>query len=281
MNMKKWVPGYSNNPASVYIDLLTNPIINRYPIGTAGWDSPETLPIDWAAMKDWYLFCEGIGYTCNGIVNSTSTVREELEKIANTGRATSILRDGLYGVSIDRVKMPVQLFTPRNTRDFSAQRSYNEPFDGVRIKFTDKNIGYQASEAVVFPQGSDQKKKFDEVSVSYITDTTNAKRYGGYYYNTKSVRQESFTFSTDFEYLVCTAGDRIKFQHDVPLVGIAASRISSLLLSGGSIIGIMIDEYVTLEAGKDYSVLIRAKDSTGTFVLREPLKVVAAPDIPY
>lgn len=275
----KWVLGYSSNPAAIMVDLLTNEITNRYPIGTDAWDSPETIPIDWDAMAEWYEFCDDIGYTCNGVVTSMSTVKEELGKIATTGRASFVIKDGLYSVVIDKEKLPVQLFTPRNSHDFTAQRNFSEPFDGIRIKFTNKDIGYQSDETTVYPNGSAQRK-FDEATLDYVTDTANAKRFGQYYYNVKTLRQEAFTFTTDFEYIVCTAGDRIKLQHDVPLIGLAAARVSSTIISGSSITGILIDEYVTVEAGKTYAVEIRTKTIDGDFTILPPIQLNTS-GLPY
>jgi hypothetical protein len=269
----KWVVGYSSNPASVFVDVLTNPIINRYPVGTNGWANPETLPIDWTVMAEWYNFCETIGYTCNGVVTSTTTTKDELEKIATTGRATLVLKDNLYGVYIDKEKLPVQLFTPRNSYDFTAKRTYFEPFDGVRVKYVDKDIGYQSNEAIVQPEASTSNNKFDEISLTYITDRANASRFGNYYYNIKTLRQETFTFSTDFEYIVCTTGDRIKLQHDVPLIGLASARIKSKLLSGSNLTGVLLDEFVTMEPDTDYGIEVRTKDASGIFTIIGPLAV--------
>lgn len=265
----KWVPGYSSNPAAIMVDLLTNNIINRYPLGTNGWANPESIPIDWDAMAEWYEFCDDIGYTCNGVVTSMSTVKEELEKIAATGRATFVIRDGLYSVVIDKPKTAVQLFTPRNSYDFASQRQFNEPFDGIRVKFTNKDIGYQSDEKTVFPDGT-IPHKFDEATLTYITDERNARRFGEYYYNVKTLRQEMFTFTTDFEYLVCTVGDRIRLQHDVPLIGLASARIASLALGAGKIIGVLLDEYVTVEAGVQYGIQVRTKLPDGSFTIRGP-----------
>lgn len=266
---EKWVPGYSSNPAAIMVDLLTNSITNRYPLGTNGWTKPETIPIDWDAMADWYEFCEEIGYTCNGVVTSMSTVKDELEKIATTGRATFVIRDGLYSVVVDKPKTAVQLFTPRNSYDFTSQRSFNEPFDGIRVKFTNKDIGYQSDEKTVFPDGT-TPHKFDEATLTYITDERNARRFGEYYYNVKTLRQEMFTFTTDFEYLVCTVGDRIRLQHDVPLVGLASARIASLMLGSGAITDVLLDGYVTVEEGVQHGIQIRTKLPDGSFTIRGP-----------
>ena len=273
----KWVPGYSSNPAAIMVDLLTNSVINRYPLGTNGWTKPENIQIDWDAMAEWYEFCDDIrddsgddiGYTCNGVVTSMSTVKEELEKIASTGRATFVIRDGLYSVVIDKPKTAVQLFTPRNSHDFASQRQFNEPFDGIRVKFINKDVGYQSDEKTVFPDGT-TPQKFDEATLTYITDERNARRFGEYYYNVKTLRQEMFTFTTDFEYLVCTVGDRIRLQHDVPLIGLASARIASLILGAGQITGVLLDEQVTVEEGVQCGIQVRTKLPDGRFTIRGP-----------
>lgn len=254
MQHEKWFPGFSSNPASVFVSLFTNEITNRYPIGSAsGWADAEKFPFDWETIGEWYTFCETEGHTCNGVVGSMSTIRTEIDKVCATGRAAFTIRDGLYTVIIDKPKTAVQLFSPRNTSDFSATRGYPEPFDGLRMKFTDKAIGYEATELIVAPPGS-LRKKFDEMEVPYITDAANAQKLGEYYYKVKTLRQEVYTFSTDFEYLVCTAGDRVLFQHDVPLIGLASARIVNVIIGVGGITGLLLDEYVSLPVTSPASV---------------------------
>ena len=261
-----WVPAYSNNPAAIFLDILINPSLNRYPIATGDiWNNLSSIPVDWDELNAWYTFCETNGFTCNGVLSSESTVKEQLEKVAITGRATFTMKDGLYTINVDMPKVPVQLFTPRNTHSFSAKRTFYDIPDGVRVKFVNKDVGYQQDETIIeYPDSAQQE--YDELSLEYITDTTNAKNYGRYYLNVKNARQESFTFSTDFEYMVCTAGDRIKFQHDVPLFGMSAGRVSSTIVSGGVITGIVLDESVTMTVGDTYGIELRLEDA-GDFSL--------------
>lgn len=265
----RWVPAYSNNPAAVFVDTLLNPIRNRYPlIRNVDWTNTTNVPIDWDMIEDWYIYCEDNGFTCNGVLSESSTVKDELEKIALTGRANFTMKDGLYSVNIDRIQAtPVQLFTPRNTHSFSASRTFLDRPDGVRVKFTNEDIGYQADEVRIDFADSDQTT-YDELSLVYITTATQAMTYAKYYLNVIEARQESFTFSTDFEYLVCTAGDRIKFQHDVPLYGMLGARVSSVLEAGGEIVGIVIDETADMKMGESYAIELRVPAGDGTFQLK-------------
>ena len=85
-------------------------------------------------------------------------------------------------------------------------------------------------------------------------------------YNVLQLRQEVYTFSVDFEHLVCTAGDHIKLQHDVPLIGQASGRVTQKIVQSGQLAGIYLDESVTFDDGTTYGVLIR-KPQGGAFTL--------------
>jgi hypothetical protein len=259
-----WVPSFTDNPASVFVDTLLNPVRNRYPIYTGDvWNNLASVPIDWPAIVEWYTYCETEGFGCNGVLSESTTVKDELDKIVYTGRASFTIKDGKYSVVIDRERdIPVQLFTPRNTHGFSATRTFVERPDGVRVQFTNKDAGYQSDELRVDFADS-AYNTYDELSLTYITDSVQALNYAKYYLNVQNVRQETFTFSTDFEYLVCTAGDRIKFQHDVPLFGMLAARVSAVEISGGYIASIIVDETVDMEAGFSYAIDIRVRNETG------------------
>lgn len=259
-----WVPAYSNNPAAVFVDILLNPVRNRFPIvNNVDWNNLSNVPIDWAKIEEWYEYCEQEGFSCNGVLSDSSTVKDELEKVAITGRASFTMKDGKYSVIIDQPQAtPVQLFTPRNSHSFSANRVFLDCPDGVRVKFTNKDAGYQPDEIRI--DFSDSTfNVYDEMQLTYITDARQAQAYAKYYLNAQTARQESFTFSTDFEYLVCTAGDRIKFQHDVPLLGMLATRVVATQESGGEILGLVVDESVDMEYGKTYAIDIRVQGTLG------------------
>lgn len=254
---KQWVPGYSSNPAAAYLNILTNENLNRYPIGTNGWESPETLPIGWERVKEWFLFCEDHGYFCDGVVSDSTTVREEVSKICVAGRAAPIIIDGLYSVNIDEPKPPVQLFTPRNSWGFTASREYLRDLDGLKMKYVSKDKGYQEAVVVVDKDGS-KHRTYEEVMLDYVTDHNHAEKHAHYLYNSLQYRQEIFTFSADFEQLICTVGDRIKLQHDVPLVGQASARVVGHINTGTQDFGLKLDEYVTFDDDADYGIVVRA-----------------------
>ena len=286
--LEEWVPAYSNNPAAIFIDVLLNSVRNRYPLVTSvDWDDLTNIPIDWSTMVDWYNYCELEGFSCNGVIASSTIVKEELAKVALTGRATFTVRDGLYTVIIDREQpTPVQLFTPRNTSNFTASRAFFTKPDGVRVKFVNETIGYQSDEAIINYIGSDENT-YDELSLDYITSPSQAEAYGRYYLNVKNVRQETFTFTTDFEYLVCSAGSRIKFQHDIPLLGIVSARVTAIAVVGGEIAAITIDENIEMAAGSTYVIELRVENDGEFEILTIPVStggtselLVLEPDSP-
>ncbi len=61
--------------------------------------------------------------------------------------------------------VPVQMFTPRNSRDFSSNRSYLDPPHALKIAYVDGNNDWSTQEVLVYTDGFnvDNATKFDEL----------------------------------------------------------------------------------------------------------------------
>ena len=67
----------------------------------------------------------------------------------------------------------------------------------------------------------------------------------------------------DFEHIVCRRGSKVRVTHDVPMWGLGSGRVKSFILNEieTQIEYIVLDEYVTMEAGKSY--VLRFRRSNG------------------
>jgi hypothetical protein len=66
-----------------------------------------------------------------------------------------------------------------------------------------------------------------------------------------------YSLYQDFEHLVCRRGDKVRVSHDIPLWGSGWGRVKSLVTDGGNITHVVLDELVTMEAGKSYACRFR------------------------
>lgn len=252
-----WTARATSNPASLFLWLLRGPM-NPKP-------APDAM-IDWAALEAWHTWCADNGFECNAYVQQGEPLKSLLNKVAVTGRASPSLRDGKYTVVRDIEKtVPIQHFTPRNSRNFSGKKAFYPIPDVVNLTFVNAEVGYQSDTRPVYNDGFDaaSAETAENIDVWGITDPDQIWRHGRYLIASKKLRPEVYTLETDVENIVCTRGDLVRVSHDVPLFGIAAGRIKAVALDvGGNATSIVVDEALAMEAGKNYGVRIRRSDGS-------------------
>lgn len=253
-NGSAWTTATSvtSNPAAIYRYVLTG-APNKKPVSAAN--------INDAALGDWYEFCETNGFAFDQVIDFQLSVRDLLQDIANAGKASPAYVDDKWTVVIERPRTTVvQHFTPRNTRNFSGRILYNEIPDALRIRFFNKDADYREDERVVYDDGFNEANAttFQVIDLPGQTDAANVYKLGRHYIASARLRPEVFTFEVDIEHLVALRGDLCRLTHDVPGIGQISGRVVSVASNT-----IVLDEPVTREAGKVYTLRVRETD-TGT-----------------
>jgi hypothetical protein len=258
-----WSVRKTRNPAAMFLYILQDSKINKKPV-------PDSR-IDWAALEDWYEFCETKGFECNVQVTGNVTVEKLLSQICSTSRASWAIIDNQYTVDVDKPKNTiVQYFTPRNSRGFVGNKSFADKPVNLRMKFIDAGPGYVESERIVNYDVSTGNVGYDselsgltqDVNLFGVTSGEQAAKIGAYQLATIYLRPEVYTFSVDIEYLICTRGDRVQINHQVPLFGLANGRINSVTDNGTDTTGFVSDGQIKYEDGKSYGITIRKQDGT-------------------
>jgi hypothetical protein len=260
-----WSAGYTKNPASAFLYMLTNDYV-----------SPRTVSddmIDWTSLEEWYTFCDtfelGVddGYEFNAYIISDIKRREVLSSICEAGRAFWVFSDGKYRVVIDKERTNVvQLFTPRNSWGFSASKNFADPPTVINSKFINADNGYTEETRKVYYNNVVDTSNQIELSTFGVTKETQVWSLSQYKHKVFRLRPQSFTFSADIEAIVCTLGDRIQLQQDTALLGLGSGRVIDVKTSGASTTGFFTDEFLTFEVGKTYAVRIRLAD--GSFLTK-------------
>jgi sulfur carrier protein ThiS len=271
-----WIVRATQNPASLFRHVLQGNGISE-PLADAR--------IDLDCLQDWHDFCVAKGFKFNMVRDFTSSVWETLADVANAGRAAPTQIDGKWGVVIDQVQAyAVSYVTPRNSFGFKASKFFLNVPHGWRIRFSNEDQGYAADERRVYRDGySDvNATKFESLELPGITDPDQVFKLGRFRLAQALNQPERWTFNQDMEFLTYKRGSRINISHDVLLVGLGQGRIVGVVggvgealrnedgtiitnedgtpvcpESEGIITGIILDEEVTMEAGKDYGVIIR------------------------
>ena len=147
---------YSNNPAYILLDLLTNP---RYGAGyrTYTIDGEEHIQagirmqdIDLASFKNAARYCNDHGITFNGYINRDADALELFRGVAATFQAQLIYAGGFITVVVDK-----EVTDTSNIRLYSAANTIGSDEDGA----ASSHFSYE---------GSSRRSRSTAVQVSYI-----------------------------------------------------------------------------------------------------------------
>ena len=135
----------------------------------------------------------------------------------------------------------------------------------MAIGFVDKEAGYAENELSIYNTKSGNKENepntSQDVSLWGVTDSEQARRLGMYKFAVTKNRPIVHKFSCDFEYLLCSKGDWIKYAGDIALAGLKQGRIAEVIYDNGNVTGFVADEVLPMEAGKSYAVRIRKNNA--------------------
>lgn len=259
-----WVERVSSNPASLYRYVLQGPA-NAKPLPDA--------KIDLEQLEAWHALCAEKGYTYNRIIDYETSVDAILRDIAAAGAASPDIIDGKRTVVIDCEKPDIaQVITPRNSWGYSGQMVYPDMPHAFRVQFRNAAKGYAMDERKVYDDGYSESgeipgtvaaTKFEVLELLSCTSADLAFKHGRRHIASARLRPETHSFMLDVENLVAVRGNRIKFAHDAPIIGIGDGRIKSVTLDGSSpqmITGFTIDDTVTIPDTSEYYVRIRLSD---------------------
>lgn len=269
-NGSTWEKQVTANPAWVFADLMTGQI-NKRAVAKSRLHLPSL--IEWAAFAtvvpesspsiDYIL----PRFQTNFVLDYAATVQSVVNQVTAAAQASLNIIDGKYGVLIDKLKtVPIQIFTPRNSKDFSSTKIFSKKPHALKVKYIDPKLEWQVSECIVYDEGYNDvtATEFEEVTSFGVTNFEQAFRFGRYMLAQNRLRQETITLVVDFEHLVCTRGDYVQIVQDPMLVGGSAARVKAV--NGTEI---QIDEGIETSGLLDYGYTYRssATGAIGTATL--------------
>lgn len=222
--------------------------------------------IDWLSFEKLYNWCQTHNYECNYYLTESQTISQLLSNIATCSRSEIFRLNGKITVVQDIERdSPVQLFTPRNSKNYTETLLKTEIPDCLILKFVNKDSGFAEDEVNVYNTISGNKETepeiTQEVNLWGITSSEQARKVGLYDLAVFRARSVVHTFQVDFEYMLCTKGDWIKYAGDIALAGLKQGRIQKLLFDNSNkIVGFVSDELLPMEQANNYAVRIRKND---------------------
>ncbi len=259
-NGDEWVEQKTSNPAAMFRHVLQ---------GAANARPLDDMRLDLSKIEEWHENCALKNREFNSVIDYNVSVREVLQDIAATGRASPSLIDGKWAIVEDKTQnVPIQHFTPRNTFGFKGERAFGDLPHGLRVRFINSDKGWLQDERLVFDLDytDETASKYETLEMIGVTDPDQIWRDGKYHMATARLRPERYNFYTDVEHIVCTRGDLIRFTHDVPMFGLMSARVKSFNLDGDNITDVTFDTTMPMEANKNYSVRFRKSDGASIVV---------------
>jgi hypothetical protein len=247
-----WIERATNNPASL-IRLVQQGAGNARPLADSR--------IDLEGLEEFHDHCRINGLGFNQVRDFRASVWDTMADIASTGFASPAIRDGKWGVVVDRPRTTVaQHFTPRNSWGMEVEHAFVERPHGWRVRFVNEDADWRQDERIVYDDGYSEANanKFEGLEAPGVTDPDQIWKVGRRTIAAGRLRPARYNFSADVEHLVCTRGDRIKATHDVIGVGLASARLKDVVLDEDGLgVSLVLDEVVTMEPGKSYGLSIR------------------------
>lgn len=234
--------------------------------------------IDLEAFRAWAT--EEPHWTCDYVVDTATQLGEVLDIIAAAGRAKRTLTDLKWSVIRDNAAGPVrQVFTPRNSWGFRAEHRFPREIHGFRVKARSERLEWQEDEIFVLADGftrqtATELETLDLPGVVVTADDEdegNVYRLGRYHLAAALNRPATYTLQVGWEHLRVTRGDKVRFVHDVPKVGVGQARIKAIAEDGsGYVASITLDEVFDFDQAA-FRMLVRNVGGNQTFTALSPV----------
>ncbi|HXF88149.1 MAG TPA: hypothetical protein VNK48_07350 [Xanthobacteraceae bacterium] len=229
----------TSNPAAHLRDLLA---------GNLGATPLPTELIDDDSLLAWRTHCIANGYEVNAVVEG-KTYLDVANLICGAGYAR-LLHSERWGVTIDRdrsAEPPVQIFTPRNMRDFAWTRAFTKPLSGIRAAFRNRELNYEQDEIIVYadPLNPDANN-LEQINYDGLTDAAAVEARARFDLAQAKHRLTFYRGTAGIESIVCRRGDLVGVQHDVLAVQAGFARIKEIIVADNMVTGLRLDGTIPL-----------------------------------
>lgn len=223
-------------------------------------------------LADFHDWCRERGFTYNRYHDSESSVFDAADAICAVARSSRNPRDGVWSVVTDRPQdLPVAAFSPRNLREFTWRKNFEEePPHALRVLFDNEEQGWRRDERFVYRGGftRDTATLIRDLELPGVTNADQAYRMGAFHLAQFTHRSEVFSWVSPMASFRVERGDRIEVQHDAVSIGLGSGRVKSAGDDGqGNIIALTFDAVFEIGADRTYGLHLWLNDDRH-FVLR-------------
>lgn len=265
----QWLFAWSDNPAWVMYDILTQPVTNDTGTAVLRYDAYRPENIDTAAFVRLANFCnelvpDGFGgtekrFTFNGVFDGEKSVWESALTVGSMCRAVPFFLGTKVTLAIDAPTEATQLFTVGNIGIDSFEETFlpmEERAAEITIDYTDRDNRYERTTLSVIHNDLNSIANKTGLQPFGITKRSEAWRCGMYQLANNLYIKRTASLRVHIDALASTLGDVALVQHDVPRWGYGGR------LSAATLTEITLDKEVQIEPGKTYALMLRLADDT-------------------
>lgn len=260
---------YSNNPAWVLYDLMTN---NRYGLG----ESINANQIDKFAFYEIAQYCDelvddGFGgqeprFTINTVINTRRQAYDVINVVVSSFRGMAFWASGSVAVTQDSPADPVKLVTNANVinGDFTySGTSLKSRHTAALVTWNDPDDAYKPSIAVIEDQESINQYGWKQVDVAAYGATSKgqAVRFGKWILDAEKNETETIKYRASFDHVDLRPGDIISVS-DSFYAGIRHGGRITAIEEVSLETHVTIDANVTIEADENYTLSVALPDGT-------------------
>lgn len=259
-------PIWTDNPAWIFYDLLTNPVrgLGDYiPSGAVDkWTLYQLAQycdqlVDNGASGLYGTATLEPRFTCNVSIQQPEQAYSALLNLASTFRGMLYYANGtIHPVSTNDMQSPVYAFN--NSNVINGTFSYSDTANSTRstvaaVKYTDPKNGWRDNVAYVEDTDGILRYGYNEKQMSAFACTTQGQAYrlGAWTLETERLLTETVTFQTSMEGLYIMPGDVFAVYDNFRNNRTQAGRVQSRSTGGSQI---WLDRPVALDAGITYSL---------------------------
>ena len=263
-------PAATRNPAWYALNVLTGP-------GNAKAITDPATKIFLDDFATWATANDTKNRYYDRIIESQTSLIEELTRVCAVGGATPILKDGKHTIVRESDGDVARgLITPRNSRNFRSTKVFIEQPHAFRVRFISEDADYEEDEVIVYDDGFDESNAtiFETLRLEGITTHDHAWSTGRRQIAQIRLRPERHTAEMDFQHLTFTRGDRLIQQTDVLLQNLGSGRITE---KAGNII--TIDDRIAIDPGTSITVQIQRIENGEVLIHSTAATYVPGPEV--
>lgn len=267
-NGAAWTSAWSENPAWIIWDILTQPVLDdslavvRYD----GFDPSRLVLADFYAFAQWCdeLVPDGAGglearAIWGGQWDTQTDMWSAALEVAATCRATLVQRGTRFTVVWDRARtQPAQVFSVANSANYrTVWMPLADRAAAIDVEFQNGAADYSRERiTVVNPAIAEDTSRRASYALRGVTRASQAWREAWYALNRNQLLKRTGELRVSIDALACTVGDLIWVQ-DAATTWMEGGRAT-----GGTTTTIDLDHAVTLAPATSYELRHRAADDT-------------------